>query len=510
MAYGTVNVPGVSWKDLNDALDGLMNTINFVPSQGGTLTYTGSEQEPMWNGYDPDALEIGGTVKAVDAGIYSVAFTPKKGYRWADGTTKAKSVNWTIGRASMALPIQNGALTYTGSSQSPTWTGYDEQKMMLQGVVSGINAGEYNAVFCPKDNYLFENGITGTVTVPWIINKAEGSIVLDKSSLSLGIGITTGTVAVTRPGDGVISAESDHTDVATVCVDGGTIIITAVGGGTAVITVRCAAGTNYKEASDQTINVTVEAASAILADNTPAVIQAMARSGQAANLWSVGDKIPIEIKGTVGALELDGTYYAFILGFDHNSSIEGSNSIHFQVGKDADGTDIAFVDKGYTDNGGSTAGFRMNTSKSSSGGWKNSYMRNNICTAFLSVLPNEWRAIIMSCTKYSDNAGGSNYSSESVTATQDKIWLPAEYEVFGRRYYAHENEQNYQEQYCYYKNGNSPVKYRHNRVDATVDWWNRSVDVSQEDSFRVVRYSGISSDDCSWRSLGFAPCFMVS
>lgn len=481
MAYGTVNVPGVSWKDLNDALDGLMNTINYVPSQGGALTYTGSEQEPMWNGYDPDALEIGGTVKAVDAGTYSAAFTPKKGYRWADGTTKAKSVNWTIGRAAMAVPVQNGVLTYTGSSQSPAWTGYDGQKMTLQGVVSGINAGEYNAVFCPKDNYLFENGITGAVTVPWMISKAEGSLVLDKSSLTLGIGTTTGTVAVTRAGDGVVSAESDHTGVATASIDGGSIVITAVGGGTAVITVRCAAGTNYKEAADQTTHVTVEAASAILADNTPAVIQAMARSGQAANLWSVGDKIPIEIKGTVGALELDGTYYAFILGFDHNSSVEGSNSIHFQVGKDADGTDIAFVDKNI-DKSGNTAGFRLCIYADNAGGWKSSYMRNTICPAFLSALPYGWQEIIMPCTKYSDNTGHNSYSAPgAVTATQDKIWIPAEYEVFGTCYYAHGDEQNYQEQYSYYKNGNDRIKYHHNE-SRTCHWWTRSAELHSNTS----------------------------
>ena len=38
------------------------------------------------------------------------------------------------------------------------------------------------------------------------------------------------------------------------------------------------------------------------------------------------------------------TYYAFILGFDHNSLYEGTNKLHMAFGKTADGKDIAFVD----------------------------------------------------------------------------------------------------------------------------------------------------------------------
>ena len=44
-----------------------------------------------------------------------------------------------------AVPAQSGSLTYTGSTQSPTWKGYDSSMMTIGGVTSGINAGTYTA-----------------------------------------------------------------------------------------------------------------------------------------------------------------------------------------------------------------------------------------------------------------------------------------------------------------------------------------------------------------------------
>ena len=37
--------------------------------------------------------------------------------------------------------------------------------------------------------------------------------------------------------------------------------------------------------------------------------------GIAKNLWSVGDKVGIQLNGTVGSLAINGKYYAFILAF---------------------------------------------------------------------------------------------------------------------------------------------------------------------------------------------------
>lgn len=526
MAYGNTNVPGVSGPELEavrtlaqtakemaekaqEDITKLTSSISTVPSQSGSLTYTGGVLTPTWNNYDPKTLEIGGTTSGTNAGTYEATFTPKEGYQWSDGTKTAKTVKWTIGRASIATPTQKGSLTYTGSAQSPTWENYDSAKMTLGGTNSGTNAGNYTATFTPGNNYQWSDGTTTAKNITWKINKAAGSLTLNKSSLTLSGGTKTGTVTATRSGDGVISAISNKTDVATVSVSGTTITITAKGSGTATITVKCAEGTNHTAPANKTVSVTVKMASPSLEDNDPATIKEAAQSGQAANLWSAGDKMPIAVNGKVGALTINGTYYAFIIGFNHNSSVEGGNSIHFQFGKNASGTDIAFVDSGYNDYE-SSAGFRMNTSNTNSGGWKDSYMRNTICPAFLNALPADWRNVIVACTKYSDNTGGGSNTASYVTATQDKIWLLAEFEVFGTRYYANSAEQNYQKQYDYYKNGNSRVKYKHNSTGTACYWWLRSVNATYSSRFGLVGTDGSGSfSSASW-PCGFAPGFKVA
>ena len=528
MAYGIVNVPGVSGPELEtvrslaqsakniaqsaqEAITELTSTINTVPSQSGSLTYTGSVQSPAWLNYDPSTLTLGGVTSGTNAGSYAATFTPKEGYKWSDGTKTAKTVNWTIGRATVATPAQSGSLTYTGSAQTPKWANYDSGKMTIGGTTKGTNAGNYTATFTPGSNYQWSDGTTTAKNITWKINKAAGSLTLNKSSITLDGGTTSGTVTATRAGDGTVSATSSAPDVATASVNGTTITITAKSTGTATVTVNVAEGTNHTAPASKSFSVTVEMASSSLEDNSPAIIKSAAQSGQAPNLWSEGDKIPIKVNGTVGALSLNGTYYAFIIGFNHNASIEGGNSIHFQFGKNASGTDIAFVDSLYGSyDSYSDIYFKMNTTNTNSGGWKSSLMRTARCAEFLSALPKDWQNVIVACTKYSDNTGGGSNTASYVTATQDKIWLLAEFEVFGTRYYANSAEQNYQKQYDYYKNGNSRVKYKHNDTGTACVWWLRSVNATDSNNFRVVNTDGSSSNSNADGSWGFAPGFKVA
>ena len=496
-------------KAANDALEAvtkLTSVINSVPTQAGILTYTGAAQSPSWNGYDTEKLTIGGTTSGTNAGSYVATFTPKEGYEWADGTKTAKSVTWTISKASLSVPAQSGTLTYTGSAQSPQWSNYDSNKLTIGGTSTATNAGSYAATFTPKANYQWSDGSTSAKSVTWAIGKAAGSLTLAKSSVTLNISSLTESVAVTRAGDGVISATSSNTATARVEVSGTSVKITGLKAGTAKITVKVAAGTNHTAPSDKTINVTVSLPDTSLANNTPDIIAAAAKSGQAANYWSVGDKVGIAVNGSFGGLSYNNTVYAFILGFNHNSSVEGGNSIHFQFGKTAAGVDIAFVNS----YGSTGTGFCMNTSNTNSGGWNNSYMRKTICSAFLAALPTAWRNIIAACTKYSDNTGGGSNTASYVTATSDKIWLLSEMEVQGTRSYANSAEANYQKQYDYYKNGNSKVKYQHTATTNACYWWLRSVYAGNALTFCLVHTDGSASNSHAYYSYGFAPGFKVA
>lgn len=496
-------------KAANDALKAvtkLTSVINSVPTQAGILTYTGAAQSPSWNGYDTEKLTIGGTTSGTNAGSYVATFTPKEGYEWADGTKTAKSVTWTISKASLSVPAQSGTLTYTGSAQSPQWSNYDSNKLTIGGTSTATNAGSYAATFTPKANYQWSDGSTSAKSVTWAIGKAAGSLTLAKSSVTLNISSLTENVAVTRAGDGVISATSSNTATARVEVSGTSVKITGLKAGTAKITVKVAAGTNHTAPSDKTINVTVSLPDTSLANNTPDIIAAAAKSGQAANYWSVGDKVGIAVNGSFGGLSYNNTVYAFILGFNHNSSVEGGNSIHFQFGKTAAGVDIAFVNS----YGSTSTGFCMNTSNTNSGGWNNSYMRKTICPAFLAALPKAWQNIIAACTKYSDNTGGGSNTASYVTATSDKIWLLSEMEVQGTRSYANSAEANYQKQYDYYRNGNSKVKYQHTATTSACYWWLRSVYASSTYIFCIVYTDGSAYSGSAYGSFGFAPGFKVA
>ena len=192
-------------------------------------------------------------------------------------------------------------------------------------------------------------------------------------------------------------------------------------------------------------------------------------------MWAVGDTVPIELIGQFDGLYFCGAVYAFIIGFDHNPDIEGTNTIHFQFGKTADGTDIAFVNN-------VLAGITMNDSATNFGGWKNSYMRTKLNSLFINLFPTAWQNIITACTKYTSNRGGgeSVTGAAAVSSTKDKLWLLAVYEVYGTHLsngnnFINEADITKQKQYEYYKAGNSTVKNQHYDIETACFWWLRTV-----------------------------------
>ena len=249
----------------------------------------------------------------------------------------------------------------------------------------------------------------------------------------------------------------------------------------------------------------------VLNNNSWAAIQWAAQQGVASSTWSVGDRIAVKLNGTVGAKTFSNqTVYAYILGFNHNASIEGNDTIHFHFGFNAlsGGTHIAFCDSQYATRG-STDAFRTNTSRTNSGGWESSYMRNTIIPAFISAMPSDLQAVLKTVNKYTDNASGNSHNaSANVTATSDKVFLLAEYEVYGSETYANTYEKNSQAQYDYFKNGGSKILYNDTSTSNAVYCWERS-------PYKGANYvgniggNGSAGADSADSSLGFAPAFVV-
>lgn len=69
--------------------------IRNIP-YASVVYWNGSVVTPTWIDYDETILTIDGTLSATDVGTYSVTFTPKDGCKWSDGTTDAKTVQWSI------------------------------------------------------------------------------------------------------------------------------------------------------------------------------------------------------------------------------------------------------------------------------------------------------------------------------------------------------------------------------------------------------------------------------
>lgn len=238
-------------------------------------------------------------------------------------------------------------------------------------------------------------------------------------------------------------------------------------------------------------------------------ITAITTNGSASSLWAIGDAREVKLNGTVGAYNFSNeTTYMFIAAFDHNSSVEmaGAHHIICSFAKNAltGGKDITFTDTQYNNSGSSTR-FKMNYYNRNKGGWKDSYMKNTICSQFKNAMPSDLQAILRQRTIYTDNIGGRTNNSSNVTATTDYVYIPSEFEVQGSRRYANSYEQNHQQQLAYYKNGASKIRYKSNDVSTAAWWWCRSPYYSDDGKFCGVYTDGGPGTNAAFRSQGFAP-----
>ena len=475
--------------------------------EDGTLVLNSTTK----NAYKTNGLLISGLTNGT---TYYFAVFPyaQDAYGSAVNTNASNVISGIPNRLTISnVPSQSGSLTYNGNAQIPSWSNYDSTKMTLS-VTAQTNAGTYSASFTPNEDYCWSDGTITAKNVNWTINKATGSLSINPTTLTLNSDAKSGSIIVTRSGDGAITAQSSDTSVATVSVSGNKVNVSSVNDktGTATITIKVAAGTNYTAPANKTCAVSCEFLPAIgtpLNDISWADIKRISDAGLAANYFAAGNRKEVNLNGTCSKLNFSNQkYYCYIIGINHNSSREGSNRIHFQFGYTAlsGGTHIAFI-SGYSDD----SDFYMNSSSTNSGGWNNSFMRNTVCAQFKNCLPSDLVSVLKTVTKYSDNTGGGSNTASYVTSTTDIIFILAEFEVFGTRSYANSAEQNYQVQYQYYKDGNSRVRYQHTSTGSTVGWWLRSVIAGASNGFCFVTASGGASFTSANFSIGFAPAFCV-
>ena len=263
---------------------------------------------------------------------------------------------------------------------------------------------------------------------------------------------------------------------------------------------------------------------------TPAEIQQYTQAGTIASMYSIGDETcEITLNGQVGdGLTLSNfKCTAFVIGFDHNQSLEspGRHVTHLQLGKKG-GKLIAFCDSYYeqwvaykedipsgaiyepdyfaavgnyftclhcTVHADPYGYINQIDSEDYSGGWNANRIRSKILASgtapnsapsktFPTVFPTAWKNVMTYVTKYSDNVAA-NYgksTASDITATTEYVTLASVYEyegpeeLWGEAYHPI-YEYTKQQQYQYYANGNSDQHYKHSSTSWEVETYTRSV-----------------------------------
>lgn len=260
---------------------------------------------------------------------------------------------------------------------------------------------------------------------------------------------------------------------------------------------------------------------------TWAEIRAASDNGTASSIWSVGDAKQIDLSGkTIGTVTYDDFKpWVYILGFNHNASVEGNNMIHFGCFRTEENysatNGIALDDSYYNTQTFTQLAFHMYT-ENGNGGWKDSVMRTEILNAnatnpslatsnsFLNSLPSELKSVLKQCVKWTDNTGGGQDISSYVTSTTDWVFLLSEFELKGVNINANSAEQTKQLQYKYYADGNTTIKYKQTSIANSLKWWLRSVLALTNSNFLACSISeGVIDFEFMNKSLGLAPCFCV-
>lgn len=98
-----------------------------VPTVSGSLTYNGQAQSPTLTGYDADKMALSGDTSGTNAGSYTAVVAPTEQYKWADGGTEEKDIQWSIAKATPSITFDPTSVSLDTSTTSQvvavTYTG---------------------------------------------------------------------------------------------------------------------------------------------------------------------------------------------------------------------------------------------------------------------------------------------------------------------------------------------------------------------------------------------------
>ena len=229
----------------------------------------------------------------------------------------------------------------------------------------------------------------------------------------------------------------------------------------------------------------------VLENNDWATINAVFKAGNAAKYWKVGDTKSITSKSgktyTTRIADMQSGRYDYADGSGSSKGV------------------LEFVEL-YNLNG--TTSWRMNTSDTNTGGWANSYLRNTTLPTLLADLPDDMVGAISEVSVLSGTGGDTSSGTSSST---NKIFIPAEIEIFDAKHYSIGIAESPLGQFDYYKAHNTDAD-RIKRFVGTTNadyYWLRSPQSGSSEHFCIVTNSGHINSYYASNVCGVGLCFAI-
>lgn len=453
-------------------------TISNVPAQSGTLTYNGNSQTPSWSNYNSAQLTLGGTTSGTNATSYNATFTPKADYMWSDGSTTAKTVSWSIGKAAGSMTLSASAVTLNSAA--------------LTAEVTVTRPGD-GAITASSSN-------TGVATV-----SVSGNKVTIKH-----VNQTTGTATITIK----VAAGTNHTAPAdkTVAVTAQFMPTKKALNDQTWAEIRqvsdAGQGSSYWSVGDRKA-VLVNGTVGTLAVNQTLYVYILGfnhNSAKEGNGIQFGT-FKTALSGGTDVCLVDGSYNSYKTDGSKIFNMNHWGNYNYGGWK---ACDLRYDILGSTNKAPVNYGKARATSDTGYDAPTNT-ATSPVANTLMAALPTDLRAVMKPITKYTDNKGNSSDVAANVTSSLDYLPLLAEQEIFGgNRTYSNQYEKNSQVQYAYYSAGNSKVKYRHSATGSAAYWWERSPFCSGHGTgFCFVYANGAADYSNAGYSNGLAPAFMV-
>lgn len=452
-------------------------TISNVPAQSGTLTYNGNSQTPSWSNYNSAQLTLGGTTSGTNATSYNATFTPKADYMWSDGSTTAKTVSWSIGKAAGSMTLSASAVTLNSAA--------------LTAEVTVTRPGD-GAITASSSN-------TGVATV-----SVSGNKVTIKH-----VNQTTGTATITIK----VAAGTNHTAPAdkTVAVTAQFMPTKKALNDQTWAEIRqvsdAGQGSSYWSVGDRKA-VLVNGTVGTLAVNQTLYVYILGfnhNSAKEGNGIQFGT-FKTALSGGTDVCLVDGSYNSYKTDGSKIFNMNHWGNYNYGGWK---ACDLRYDILGSTNKAPVNYGKARATSDTGYDAPTNT-ATSPVANTLMAALPADLRAVMKPITKYTDNKGNSSDVAANVTSSLDYLPLLAEQEIFGgNRTYSNQYEKNSQVQYAYYSAGNSKVKYRHSATGSSAYWWERSPLYYATAYFCLVYTDGAAGYSDAGSSLGLAPAFMV-